>query len=245
MKRIFSSFRSVAGVAGILTAGVILLSACSKFHDDNNNENPVAGLMSFNLAPDQPGIDIELSGNLLTNQSLGYGSYSGNYQLIYPGNREVKTTQAGSDSSVATQAYTFMPQQYYSLFVTGANGNYQNVVTNDNLDSLTATTGKAFVRYINAIPDSTKPAVTIASGSNNVFNDNASFNHVSDFKAIDAGNVSITINNGSTINNVNRSITLEQGKVYTVLLGGLPAATDSTKAVQIKYITNGSVDSSK
>lgn len=242
MKKVFSSFRlSFMSLSGLL-AVAILFSACSKFNDDNNSNNPAAALMSFNLAPDQEAVAITLSGNSIGNQPLAYTNYSGIYQLVFPGNRRVESFNASSDSSVAAVDYTFSTDKYYSLFVTGANGNYSNVITNDNFDSLTAATGKAFVRYINAIPDSTKPVVTISAGGTNVINDNASFNNISDFKAVEAGNVTININNNSTINNVNRTISLEQGKVYTVLLVGLPGSTDATKAVQIKYITNGNLN---
>lgn len=239
------SFRfSLMTVSGLLAVAV-LFTACSKFDDDNNSNNPAAALMSFNLAPDQPAVAITLSGNSISNQPLAYTNYSGTYQLVYPGNRRVESFYAPSDSSLDAVDYTFVTDKYYSLFVTGANGNYSNVITNDNFDSLKATTGKAFVRYINAIPDSTKPVVTIAAGNTNVINDNASFNNISEFKAIDAGNVTINVNNGTTINNVNRTIALEQNKVYTVLLVGIPGATDAAKAVQIKYITNGNITNSQ
>jgi hypothetical protein len=239
------SFRfSLMTVSGLLAVAV-LFTACSKFDDDNNSNNPAAALMSFNLAPDQPSVAITLSGNSISNQPLAYTNYSGTYQLVYPGNRRVESFYAPSDSSLDAVDYTFVTDKYYSLFVTGANGNYSNVITNDNFDSLKATTGKAFVRYINAIPDSTKPVVTIAAGNTNVINDNASFNNISEFKAIDAGNVTINVNNGTTINNVNRTIALEQNKVYTVLLVGIPGATDAAKAVQIKYITNGNITNSQ
>ena len=126
------------------------------------------------------------------------------------------------------------------MFVIGANGHYQNLVTDDNFDSLAAKSGKAFVRYINAIADSSKPLVTIAANGNNVVSNNASFASVSDFATIDAGDVAVRVNSGSSID-VSRNITLEQNKVYTVLLVGTPGAADPTKAVQIKFISNGTV----
>ena len=96
------------------------------------------------------------------------------------------------------------------------------------------------MRYINAIPDSTKPTVTITANGTNVVNTQAGFSSVSDFVAADPGQVTITVKNNTTID-ANRTISLEQGKVYTVLLAGIPGATDTTKAVQIKYILNGSL----
>ena len=73
-----------------------------------------------------------------------------------------------------------------------------------------------------------------------MINTPAGFSSVSDFVAADPGQVSVAVKNGTTID-ASRTISLEQGKVYTVLLTGIPGATDATKAVQIKYILNGSL----
>ncbi|HKO82591.1 MAG TPA: DUF4397 domain-containing protein [Chitinophagaceae bacterium] len=241
MKNFFSSIRMRLVPVSCVVLVIVLLAACSKFdNDDNNNNSSAAGLMSFNLAPDQSAVGVALSGSNLTNAPLGYTNYSGTYQPIYPGNRAVESYNYNSDSSIATLNYNFETNKYYSLFVAGANGVYTNIVTRDNFDSLSSGSGKTYVRYINAIPDSTKPTVSITANGNDVINAPAGFSVVSDFVAADPGQVTITVKNGSTID-ANRTISLEQGKVYTVLLTGLPEATDTTKAVQIKYILNGSL----
>ncbi|HZI53541.1 MAG TPA: DUF4397 domain-containing protein [Chitinophagaceae bacterium] len=238
MKSFFSFRKIVVATTGIAALG-FLLSACSKFKVDDYN-TPAAGLMSFNLAPDQGGVYITLSGNNLNNLPLAYTNFSGAYQAVYPGNRAIQTYNYPTDTAITEGNYLFTADKYYSLFVVGANGRYQNVVTNDNLDSLSNAAGKAFIRYINAIPDSSKPVVTIAANGNNVVNDNASFTAVSEFRSIDAGDVAVKVSNGSSID-ASRNIPVEQGKVYTVLLAGVPGAADTTKAVQIKYILNGSL----
>ena len=239
MKILFSLRRFVTILTGIVSLSMLLWS-CTKFNDDNNSNTPAAGLMSFNLAPDQSGVYITLSGNNLSNVPLAYTSYSGVYQAIFPGERPVQSFSYPSDSALAQVNHVFTPDKYYSVFVIGANGHYQNLVTDDNFDSLAAKSGKAFVRYINAIADSSKPLVTIAANGNNVVSNNASFASVSDFATIDAGDVAVKVNSGSSID-VSRNITLEQNKVYTVLLVGTPGAADPTKAVQIKFISNGTV----
>ncbi len=242
MKTFLSSIRiTLVQVICIVTVAV-LLAACSKFNDDaaNNNNTPVANLMAFNLATDQPSVGIALSGSNLTNNPLGYINYTGTYQRIYIGNRAVESYNNNSDSTIATTNFNFEANKYYSLFVAGANGNYTNIATRDNFDSLSTSTGKAYVRYINAIPDSTKPTVSISANGNDIFNTPAAFSSVSDFAATDPGQVNIAIKNNSNID-ASRIITLEKGKVYTVLLTGMPGAADTTKAVQIKYILNGNL----
>jgi hypothetical protein len=143
-----------------------------------------------------------------------------------------------SGATLATTQQLFKDSAYYSLFVLGTEGHYSNLLVQDNLDSLSSTNGEAYVRYVNAIPDSTKPLVTVSSGGSNVINNNAPYASVSDFTRITPGDISITVNNESTFN-VNRTISVEGGKAYTILLTGIPAQTDTTKTVQIKFITNG------
>jgi len=228
-------------VSGFLLL-TFLFSACKKSLDAGSQPQiPVAGLMAFNLVPDRSAVAFTIGGNNLTNSGLSYTEYTGGYHGIYVGNRDVISYDALSGTQLATASHLFEDSAYYSAFVVGANGDYKNVIVKDSLNNLASTTGEAFVRYVNAIPDSTKqPLVTISSNGTDVFKDNASFPTVSNFKGITPGNISVTVNDEAAIN-ASRTITLEQGKIYTVLLVGVPQTTDSTKAVQIKFIQNGSV----
>lgn len=241
MKRFFSSIRfGLIPISGVLVVAV-LLSACTKFDDDDNGtETPVSGLMAFNLVPDKAAIGIALNGNNLSNAPLSYTNFTGTYLRVYSGNREIESFDINTDSALAKSNYGFELNKYYSLFVTGANGVYTNIVTHDNFDSLNSSSGKAYIRYINAIPDSTKPTVSITANGINVFNTQATYTSVSDFAAADPGQISVGVKNNATID-ASRSFSIEQGKAYTVLLIGVPGATDTTKAVQIKYIENGSL----
>jgi hypothetical protein len=223
-------------MAGVLSLAV-LFSACKK-----NNESqslPVAGLMVFNLAPDKNQAGFTLSGNSLTYSPLSYSSFTGYYLNVYPGSRAVEAyDQTGTVASATTN---FEVDKYYSAFLLGANGNYRNLIVKDNIDTLTAPNGVAYVRYINAIPDSSKPQVNITTGDNTLFNSPAGFATVSDFAAVAPGELSINLSNGGAIN-ASRTITLESRKVYTVLLQGIPGHADQDKTVQIKFIANGQVN---
>lgn len=222
----------------VIAFSVVLFSSCLKNKDDNNTV-PAAGLMAFNLAPNKPAIGFSLSGNSLTSTPLAYTNYTGNYLGVYTGSRTIVAFDANSNSSIASVDATFDKDKYYSLFLVG-DTSYQNVVVSDNIDSLLGASGMAYVRYINAIPDSSHPIVTVTQGGNNVVNENAAFSTVSRFTAVNPGEVAITVNNNNNIQ-ANRNITLEQRKVYTALLIGVPGSTDTAKAVQIKYIVNGTL----
>ena len=229
-----------------VAASGMLLTACLKSNVDNNNsQTPVAALMGFNLAPDQPAVAITLSGNSLSQSPLAYTNYTGLYQNIYTGTRTVQSlnNQAGN-SLLASTDFNFEADKYYSAFLVGYNNHYRHVISTDMFDSLSNSQGNAYIRYINAIADSTaQPSVTIAAGSNNIVSENASFASISGFRAVTPGSVNIAVKSGTAID-TSRAITVEQNKVYTVLLVGVPGATDATQRVQIKFIENGTLTGS-
>jgi predicted alpha/beta hydrolase family esterase len=78
--------------------------------------------------------------------------------------------------------------------------------------------------------------VTITSGGTPASN-NAAFASVSEFTAVNPGDVTIAVSEGSI--NASRTITVEQKKVYTVLLVSGASTADPA---QIKFISNGTLD---
>lgn len=236
MKKMFS------GIAAALLA-VVLFTSCSKNHDTIQQPS-AAGIMGFNLVTDRDaGIGIALSGNYLTNVPITYAGFTGAYLPVYPGSYNLQAFDVGgpSSSGLTNTTVSFAPSKYYSVFVTGNNSAYSNVVTEDNYDSLSASTGQAYVRYVNAIADSSNPRVTISANGSAVVNEAAHYQTVSRFTAVTPGQVAIAVTNDGNIQS-NRTITLEAKKAYTVLLMGVPGSTDATKAVQIRFVTNGTLN---
>jgi len=240
MKSFFSICRVNVLSLALIAVGATVIVSCSKLDNDNDQNMPVAGLMAFNLAPDQQALALTLDGNSLTNFPLPYTNFTGGYVTVYPGNRTFQAFSSNSPSfqPLASATATFDPDKYYSVFTIGADSNYRNVIVHDNFDSLPGN-GKAYIRYVNAIIDSTKPlTVVISAGGSDVVNQPASYAFVSEFVAITPGEVNIGIsNNGGT--DADRTITLEQNKVYTVLLTGLPGTTPASDL--IRFITNGTL----
>ena len=216
-------------------ASMILFSACKKSGVDNNTNVQAAGLMAFNLAPDKT-VALTIGGNGLPGSPLAFNSYTGTYLPVYAGTRTVESFDYSSNTSLASASDSFEVDKYYSVFVVGKGGSYQNVIVKDNFDSLSSSSGQAYIRYINAINGSANAAVTISGSSVN--NSNAAFGTVSDFVAVTPGSTTITVNDGGTVN-INRTITTEAKNVYTVLLSS--GATGSDPA-QIKFITNGTLN---
>jgi len=234
MIRKFLLRKGIMVAAGVLSIAV-LFSACKK--DKNEiTQSQLSSLMAFNLATDQPVVSVGLSGNLF-GAPLNYGTFTGTYLNVYPGSRQV-SSYGGSNTFLDSVTYTFQPGKYYSVFVTGANNNYKNVVVQDNYDSLTASSGKAYVRYVNAIAGASSSNVTISNSEGNVVNSVVLPGQVSQFVAVTPGSLNVNVSNESS---VSRAITVAQQKAYTILLMGQPNQTDSAKAVQIRFIENGTV----
>lgn len=238
MKKVLFSFRKIA----LISMGVALLSgflvSCNK-KDAVSTPIPAAGLLVFNLAPDKEAVGFALSGNIINNSPLSYTSFNGFYQNIYTGTRDIEAFSF-TDSVFAKSSFTFDNNGQYSIFLTGYNGKYQNITVKDEIDSA-ATADKAYVRFINAIPDSVNaPKVTITAGGSTITDATAAFNSVTPFTAVAGGDVKIVVSNGTTIS-AERTMPLVNGKVYTALLVGVPGSTDEFRKVQIRYIENGSL----
>jgi len=225
----------------LFVAAAFVLTSCLKNQDDQPRM-PSAGLMALNLSPDHDmGVVFRLSGNTLNNQPMTFGNFTGGYLPIYLGNRDVRTVDARTGAELASlAAQRFDSSKYYSLFFTGADEVYTNIVVNDHLDTLLPESGEALVRYIQAIPDSAAFTVKLASGSKELPT-TASFNTVTDFASMPTGNLQISADNGAGVS-LSRTISIEANKAYTILLIGDPRKTGDGREPQIKYIVNGTVE---
>lgn len=217
-----------------LAFAAVLFVSCSKNNDNDFDSPPSAQLMLFNLAPDKPAVGFTISGNQLGNAPLNYTGYSGVYLPIYTGSRELRSFDFNNGATIAARTDTYADSSYYSAFLLGAAGDYRNLVVQDDYTNVVPVSGKAWVRYINAVPDTiTRPDVTIAGTT-----EGAVYGSVSDFVQVDAGSVDVAITSGTF--NTSRTITLAENRIYTVLFVGLPGATDPALAVQARFIENGS-----
>jgi hypothetical protein len=225
-------------VVALLVTG--FLAACNKDLNNDNPAIPAAGLMVFNLAVDKEPIGVALSGNAISNAPLAYTAYNGGYQSIYTGSRDIEAYDFRNDSVFAKSSFDFRDSTVYSVFVMGSNGSYRNVTVKDEVDS-NAAADKAYIRYVNAIPDSSAPQVSIQAGGSEVAGAAAAFGEVSEFLPVTAGDVKIGISNGGSIS-ASRTISVQNGRAYTALLVGAPDANDTAKKVQIRYIENGTVN---
>lgn len=230
----------LAGKLLTLGAGLLVLGLMSCSKNDDTSQADVAGLMAFNLATDQPLVGVAISGNALPTP-LPYTNYTGGYVRIYPGMRSISTFDAQTHNLIQADSGSFESGKYYSMFLIGAAGNYQNLVVIDALDSLSGTSGVSYIRYVNAVADSVVPTVTLATTDSTLMAAPASYREVSPFAKVPATEVTISLSLNNQIVH-KRTITVEQQKVYTVLLlGNFNAAPAAPDSLQIRYVTNGTL----
>lgn len=234
--------KNLMKVAGSVMLSSFLLMSCSK--SDDAVTIPAAGMMAFNLSTDQDAVGVSLSGNILPGTPLQYTSYTGGYLRIYPGTRSVNAYDYFTGKRITSTASDFESSKYYSLFVVGAKENYRNLVVKDNFDSLSTSFGESYIRYVNAIPDSSALQVTISGKTKQAIGGGAAFATVSDFVSVTPGEVTITIRNGNNIE-ASRTIKIDERKAYTLLFVGDPEVKDSSKKVEIRYIENGTLSDSE
>lgn len=227
-------------VALALVFSAAIFVSCKK--DSPVTHTPAAGFVAFNLIPDHGPIGVDIDAKPFTNAPLAYPNYTGSYLGVFAGTRTVQTYDYQSGNVLGISPENFKDSAYYSLFAMGANSQYRNVFVQDDFNSLPKGTGKAFFRTVNAIPDSSKLNVNVMNSDNTEVSDkDESFGTVSSFQGIDPGNMTVSLKNMTTQVDTSRVIPVEANGLYTILLVGLSNATDTTQAVKIWYIKNGTL----
>src|SRR4051794_40054444 len=106
---------SLTGLLGL----ILLFSSCKKDLNNNVQSIPAAGLMAFNLIPDNGAVGFAISNNSLTNYPLLFNDYTGRYQGVYIGNRDVTSYNFYSGTTLASTPQLFEDSAYYSVFAVG------------------------------------------------------------------------------------------------------------------------------
>ena len=195
--------------AYIVSASLLVLLSCSKNSQDTST-TPAASVMAFNLAPDKSNVAFAVSGSRLGNTVLNFAQYSGNYLGAPPGDKVVQAFDNNSSNTIfASTSYTFQTDKFYSVFFVGKGAHYANLVVNDDISSLSGSSGNAYIRYVQAIPDSTSAFnVVVTNAGGTIISDVVGFPMISTFKAVTPGQITISVTNGNDIT-LNKSITTE------------------------------------
>lgn len=222
----------------LLALSCVLLQSCLK--KKQIDPPTISALMIANLAHDRPNVGFAIGNANITSAVLGFLNYTTDYAAVYAGDSKVRAYFANNPNSVIAVAETsFEEEQFYSSFLIGGGGNYKNLVVNDRLHNLPIISGKAYVRYVYAIPDSSSSIVSVSVDDVPAMSESARFGNVSSFVAVNAGSLNVKTNNFSNIS-TSLSALIEEKKIYTIVLAGNPASANAD-SVQTKVIENGAL----
>ncbi|MBU0695253.1 MAG: DUF4397 domain-containing protein [Bacteroidetes bacterium] len=230
----------------------IIISAC-----DKNEIKPTQEIVTnktritvVNALPGSPNLDVLVNDVKINGSTIAFISRFPltEYSLSSPGSLTVKAVvntpatipttapNIAYGNVLSTNASTFEADKYYSIFVVGSPGaTISGLLIEDKIPVQTA--GKAFIRFVNAMPDGTAMdfySGVIPDGAVNPTSSTAIFSNVAkgtskDFIAIDATAVGtpyqFQLKSTGTNTNVGSSINLTAvaGKAYTYFSRGFNA----------------------
>lgn len=213
-------------IVALTAVGAFSLSACSD--DDNSavSPDPVSGTMLrvIHMSYDAPAVDVWVDGSKAVS-NLAYGMSSG-YADVPAGSRNVKVVPAGQTSPVVIEAdLTLQTNQKTTVFATDRLASITPVVATD-----VAPSSKARVRLVHTAPDAPAVDVKVGNGNGAALFTAVSFKNVTNYIDLDAGTYDLAVTaHGSTAEVVVLGgVTLENGKVYSVVARGTLDGNDNT-----------------
>lgn len=184
-----------------------------------------ARLRVVHASPDAPAVDV-LVNDVLTLEDVPFPADSG-YLTVAPATYNLKVNAANTSTTVIDEPATLAAGKAYTVLAVDTLADIEALVLEDNR---TPVAGKARIRVIHASPDA--PNVDVKTGSTTLLGNVA-------FKAsgtieVDAGSypIDLAVAGTSTVA-YSETLTVEAGKVYTVVAVGLAGATPSTLDLKV------------
>lgn len=200
------------------------------FMDNNDGDGSVSlspkqtSLRLIHTTYDAGAMDL-LVDEGVTISNLGYG-YSSSYKTITSGMRNITVTATGTTSpALLDMDLNVVPNADYTIVATDVLNQIDAVYTSDDL---TPSVTGAKIRLIHASPDAPALDIKLNTGSGTAVFSNSNFKDISDYIEMAAGSYIfvVTPNGSSEEVRVYSSVTLEAGKIYTMLVTGTYDNTD-------------------
>jgi len=215
--------------------GAIVFAGCEK------NETPPTGqLMIVNASPNSANIDAAANGTVIV-QNLAYPNNSG-YKTVSTGNNNITVNQTGSATPFINGTLNIEANSHYSLYIVDSAHERKATATRDDLTP--PASGKSKVRVLHFSPNGPNIDIlangsTTAGFSNRGFNDVASNASFQNFTEVNAGVLVLQVRlaGTSTVLATFPSLTLQAGKIYTVLVRGFAGGT-GTQALNGEIIAH-------
>jgi len=180
---------------------------------------PTGRVLAVHASPDAPAV------NLVIDDGAPVGPLSfpnaTSYLAVPAGTRNVKVVPAAGGAAVITADLPVTAGASYTLFAANLLASIEPVVVSDDLTAPSA--GKAKVRFAHMSPDA--PAVKVLPQAGTALFENVSFKAVTPFVEVDAGTVTLVVqqqSNSAVVLSV-PNVELQAGKIYTIWASGLLA----------------------
>jgi len=213
----FVSRRSLK-LAAIMLAASVTLAACSDDDDDVVSPEPQQNSMIrvLHMSYDAPAVDIWVDGSKVVS-NLAYGESSG-YAPVSAGTRSVTVVPAGQTEPAVIEAdLPIAADQMLSVLAVDALASISAVVATDEEPS-----DRAKIRFIHTVSDAPAVDIKVNSGDGASLFTAVDFSTAADYIEVDGGTYTLVVTaHGSTNELVTfDGVTLENGKVYTVIARG-------------------------
>jgi hypothetical protein len=229
--------RNLLGGIGAVGLLCLLLTSCLKT-DNSSFPPPATALITFvHAIPDETPVNFFLNGDQVNQSPVSYG-FGVDYVSAFAGVRTVNVYHSSDRSSVLSAPVTLSANTAYSFFLaTTSTHKPQALLLTDTLNK--PASGKAGLRFVNVSPDA--PAVDLVIKGGPVVAANKSplgysaflpvqgkTNYTFEVRAAGTGTVLATLPN----------VTLNEGALYTIWLGGFVASTGSSNVLTEHLIAN-------
>lgn len=224
----------------LITTAILSIGTTACSDDEAAPMNPgtttnQASIRVVHTSHDAPAVDVWVNGAKAIS-NLAYGASSG-YAVVNPGTVNVKVVPAGATSPVVIEANLPIEQnKRYSVLAMNTLARITPVVATD------ADAGaKAKVRFIHASPDAPAVDIKLNNGTGATLFSNTAFMGVRDFIEVDGGTYTLAVTAAGSSKEVVifDKITLENGKMYSVVAHGTLDAGDNYPFGVRAFIDNG------
>lgn len=215
------NFRSLKNLA-LAAFAILLIAGCAKTNDEPGPA--VSTLAVYHVSPDAPKLQFKLNNSVLNADSAAYGTY-GFYVNAYSGSRELAAYQREIKKTNITT--TLLEGSIYSAWLTGPWASAEFVILEDKLTN--PASGKANIRFVNMSFGS--PTLDLVTSTGTTVVSNTAYKTGSTFASIDGNqNYNFVIReNGSTVDKVLLpSVTIQAGRIYTIVAKGFYTGTGTT-----------------
>jgi hypothetical protein len=228
-------FKFLLNAVSILV--LLVVSGCSDDKDSLTNSTPTTSKVRvIHSSYDAPAVDIRVDGQVAIS-NLAFGESSG-YADVPTGTRNIQVTPTGVSTPVVIEAnLPIEANKEYSVIAVGDLASITPIVVEDNRSS---NSSKAKIRFLHASPDAPAVDIKLNGGTGPAVFSNQAFKDITPYTEVDAGSYTFVVTPSGSSDEVFvfNPITVENGKVYTVIAQGTLSNTDNITFTARVFVDN-------